>query len=85
MYSLSQSELQALKEFIDENLHTGFIQSASSPHGAPILSVCKKYGSLWLCIDYWGLNKITKKDHYSLLLISDLLSTLLSTSNMLIT
>ena len=75
MYSLSQSELQALREFINENLYTGFIWSASSPHGAPILFVCKKDGSLWLCIDYQGLNKITKKDCYPLLLISDLLST----------
>ena len=75
MYSLSQSELQALGEFIDKNSYTGFIWSASSPHGAPILFVHKKDGSLWLCIDYWGLNKITKKDHYPLLLISDLLST----------
>ena len=75
MYSLSQSELQALRAFIDKNLHTGFIQSASSPHGAPILFVCKKDGSLQLYIDYQGLNKITKKDRYPLLLISNLLST----------
>ena len=32
-------------------------------------------GSLWLCVDYKGLNKISKKDHYPLPLISDLLAT----------
>ena len=35
--------------------------------------VCKKDGSLRLCIDYQGLNKISKKDRYPLPLISDLL------------
>ena len=75
MYSLSQSELQALREFIDENLRSGFIRQTNSPHGAPILFVKKKDGSLRLCVDFRGLNKITKKDRYPLPLISDLLST----------
>jgi hypothetical protein len=46
MYSVSQSELQSLRDFIDEHLHIGFIQHCSSPHGAPILFVRKKDGSL---------------------------------------
>jgi len=45
----------------------------SSPHGALVLFVKKKDGSLWLCVDFCGLNKITKKDRYPLPLISDLL------------
>jgi len=45
----------------------------SSPHGALVLFVKKKDGSLRLCIDFCGLNKITKKDRYPLPLISDLL------------
>ena len=32
-------------------------------------------GSLWLCVNYRGLNKISKKDCYPLPLISDLLAT----------
>src|SRR5271168_4960031 len=75
MYSVSQSELQTLREFIDEHLRIGFIRHSSSPHGAPILFVRKKDGSLRLCVDYCGLNKITKKDRYPLPLISDLLNT----------
>ena len=62
-----------LKEFIDENLTNGFICSTSSPHRAPVLFVKKKDGSLRLCVDFRGLNKITKKDQYPLPLISDLL------------
>ncbi len=44
-----------------------------SPHGAPVLFVKKKTGELCLCVDFHGLNKISKKDHYPLPLISDLL------------
>lgn len=73
MYSLSQSEQQALKEFIDEHLGLGFIRSSKSPHGAPVLFVKKKDGSLRLCVDYRGLNRVSKKDRYPLPLISDLL------------
>jgi len=62
-----------LKEFINENLTNGFIRSMSSPHGAPVLFVKKKDGSLQLCVDFHELNKIMKKDRYPLPLISDLL------------
>ena len=73
IYSLSQAELSALREFIDKNLKAGFIYPSKSTHGAPILFAKKKDGSLCLCVDYRGLNRITRKDRYPLPLISDLL------------
>jgi len=73
IYSLSASEQEALKEFIEENLNTGFIRPTSSPHSALILFIKKKDGSLHLCVDFHGLNHISKKNHCSLLLISNLL------------
>ena len=73
IYSLSVSEQEALKEFIEENLNTGFIWPISSLHSALVLFVKKKDGSLCLCVDFRGLNCISKKDCYSLPLISDLL------------
>jgi len=73
IYSLSKFEQETLKEFIDENLTNGFIRSTSSPHGAPVLFVKKKDGSLRLCVDFRGLNRIMKKNRYPLPLISDLL------------
>ena len=73
IYSLSQPELIALREFIDENLKSGFIYPSKSTHGAPILFVKKKDGSLRLCVDYRGLNRLTRKDRYPLPLITDLL------------
>jgi len=73
IYSLSKFKQEVLKEFIDENLTNGFICSMSLPHRVPVLFVKKKDGSLWLCVDFRSLNKITKKDRYPLSLISDLL------------
>jgi len=73
IYSLSASEQEALKEFIEENLNTSFIQPTSSLHGAPVLFIKKKDGSLRLCVNFHILNCISKKDRYLLLLISDLL------------
>ena len=73
IYSLSKFEQETLKKFIDENLTNEFIRSTSSPHGALVLFVKKKDGSLRLCVDFRGLNRITKKDRYPLPLISNLL------------
>ena len=66
MYSLSPSELETLWEFIDKNLRNGFIRTTSSPHGAPVLFIRNNNGSLRLCVDYRGLNRISKKDRYPL-------------------
>jgi hypothetical protein len=73
IYSLSPIELEALRKFLDENISSGLLRSSSSPHGAPVLFVKKKDGSLRLCVDFRGLNQITKKDRYPLPLIADLL------------
>ena len=51
----------------------GFIQLTSSLHGALVLFIKKKDGSLCLCVNFHSLNQISKKDHYSLPLISNLL------------
>ena len=73
IYSLSQEELAALCKFIDEILATGFICPSCSPCGALVLFIQKKDSSLQLCVNFWDLNRISKKDQYPLPLISDLL------------
>ena len=73
IYSLSKTELEALREFLDENIANGFIRPICSPYGASILFVKKKGGTLRLCVDFRGLNKLTKKDRYPIPLTSDLL------------
>jgi hypothetical protein len=76
IYGLSEPELQALCDYLTENLAKGFIQHSKSRAGTPILFVKKKDGSLRLCVDYRGLNKLTKKNRYPLPLISGLLDQL---------
>ena len=46
IYPLSQSEVSAPCEFIDEHLAMGFIHPSNSPFKAPVLFVKKKDGSL---------------------------------------
>ena len=76
IYPLSRTELQVLSDYLKENLEKGFIRPSSSPAGAPILFVKKKDGSLRLCVDYRGINKITIKNRYPLPLINELLDRL---------
>jgi hypothetical protein len=44
IYNLSQNELPALKDYIEENLAKNFIQYSKSPVGTLILFVKKKMG-----------------------------------------
>jgi len=48
------------------------IRRSSSPIGAPILFVLKPDGTLQLCVDYRGLNKITIRNTYRVPLMSEL-------------
>ena len=73
IYSLLASKQEALKEFIEENLNIGFIQLTSSLHSVLVLFI-KKDSSLHLYVDFCSLNHISKKDHYPLPLISNLLN-----------
>lgn len=76
IYPLSGKELEALRVYLDEALAKGWIQPSESPAGAPILFVPKKDGSLRLCVDYRGLNKVTIKNRYPLPLILEILDRL---------
>ena len=73
LYNLSQNELEVLREYIADNLAKGFIQPSTSSAGAPVLFVKKGDAKLRLCVDYRGLNLITKKNRYPLPLISEAL------------
>ena len=69
-YPLSETELQALREWLREMERTGKIQCSTSSAGSPILFVPKpNRGGLRLCVDYRGLNKITIPNRYPLLLM----------------
>jgi Reverse transcriptase (RNA-dependent DNA polymerase) len=72
-YSLSPAELKVLDQYIKDNLRKSFIRHSQSPAAAPILFVKTPDGSLRLCVDYRGLNKIPIKNRYPLPLITELL------------
>ncbi|KAG5723909.1 hypothetical protein E4T56_gene9784 [Termitomyces sp. T112] len=72
IYNMSKIKLQALKDYLDDMLSKGFICSSISTAGTLVLFAKKKDGFLQLCVNYWGLNKVTKKNQYSLPLIRDL-------------
>jgi hypothetical protein len=76
IYPLSQRQLDELAQYIQKNLANGRIVESSSPAGAPIIFVPKKDGSLRLCVDYRGLNKVTIKNRYPIPLISELMDRL---------
>lgn len=73
IYGLSETERKALHEYVESNLAKGFIRRSTSAAGAPILFIKKKTGDLRLCVDYRGLNAVTKKNRYPLPLTDELL------------
>jgi transposase InsO family protein len=74
LYKMSAEELEAIKQYITENLDKGFIEPSQAPFAAPILFVKKPNGSLRLCIDFRVLNTLTRKDRYPLPLIDETLA-----------
>ncbi|GJV19715.1 putative reverse transcriptase domain-containing protein [Tanacetum coccineum] len=79
-YRLSPSEMQELSNQLQELSDRGFIRPSTSPWGAPVLFVKKKYGSFRMCIDYRELNKLTVKNRYPLPKIDDLFDQLQGSS-----
>jgi len=73
IYSLSTLELQTFQDFIKENTKIGTIRPSNSLCGTPVLFVKKKDSMLRLCVNYQGLNCLTRKDRYPIPLIADLL------------
>lgn len=70
---MSQGELIALEEYIDENLSKGFIRASSTPADAPILFIKRGDGSLKLHLNYGGINEIRVRNPYRILLIQEAL------------
>lgn len=76
LFPLSAEETTQMEAYISEVLDQGFIQPSTSTALAGFFCAKKKEGTLRLCIDYRGLNKITIKDLYPLPLASHALESL---------
>lgn len=70
---LSIAELDELRKQLDELLAKKFIKPSTSPYGSPVLFVRKKDGTLRMCVDYRGLNGITRKNRHPLPRIDELI------------
>ena len=60
----SPLDLEKIKEFLDDAIKKGIIQESESPWSAPIVLAMKADGTTRVCVDYRGLNSVTKKDAY---------------------
>ena len=71
-YRMVLTELKELKIQLQELLDKGFIRPSVSHWGAHVLFLKNKDGTLWMCIDYWQINKVIEKNKYPLPRIEDL-------------
>ena len=75
-FRLSPKEKAEIEQQVKTALDNGWIEQLSSAYGAPVLFVPEPDGSLRMCIDYRGLNKITVKNKFPMPRIDDLLDNL---------
>ena len=56
-----------IKEEVKKQFDTGFLAVARYPEWvANIVLVPKKDGKVWMCVDYWDLNRANPKDNFPL-------------------
>ena len=65
-YRLSHSEYDQADKLVQEMRENGIIRPSSSPYNSPIVLAAKKDGTIRFCIDFRGLNKLTKISKYPL-------------------
>lgn len=79
-YPLSKPQLQALEQWLEEQLRKGYIRPSKSPMSSPFFWVHKKGTTDWIdsrpCQDYRKLNERTIKDNYPIPMIQEILNTI---------
>jgi hypothetical protein len=75
-YPLTQAEVEAMAEFIKENMALGYIKKTDSPWLSPWFFIKKKDGMLWPVQDYWEVNKWMVWDIYPIPQIEQILEAL---------
>ena len=76
LYHMSEQELELIKNYLEEHLKKGFIKPSSAPFASSVLFAKKPDGGLRFCVDFRKLNEITRKNRYSIPLITDLMTRL---------
>lgn len=62
IYGLTRQETTAVKVYLDDMIQKGFVRPSTSPFAAPVLVVKKPQGGLRVCVDYRGINNVTRKN-----------------------
>jgi len=75
-WRLPQTTREAIRQQCDTMLRSGVIEPSTSPWLSPVVLVKKKDGRVRFCVDYRGLNAVTRKDSYPLPRIDALLDEL---------
>ena len=70
---MSKDELLVLRKTLLDYLSKGFIRVSNSLVVALVLFAKKLGGGLRFYVDYYTLNRLTRKDYYPLLLIQETL------------
>lgn len=71
-YRIPQAYRKVMKE-LEEMENNGIIEKSESEWASPMVIVKKKDGGVRLCVDYMGLNAVTKFDVYPMPRIEELL------------
>jgi hypothetical protein len=77
LFRMSDEELLLIKQYLEKHLQKSFIKSSSIAYLSLILFVQKSNEELRFCVNYKKLNAITKKNRYSLSLISEVIARLI--------
>ena len=76
LYSMSNQQLELVKDYITDHLRKGFIVPSKAWYGSPVLFAKKPGGGWRFCVDYRKLNTVTKKDRYPIPLIDETMARL---------
>ena len=64
MFNYNPTKRLEIQEQVQYLLTRGLIAESANPFRAPVLFVPKLNGTLCMCIEYRGLNKLTKKNQF---------------------
>ena len=74
--AIPKEKLAFVKKFLENNLKKCFIETSNASCFSLIILAMKPGDGIWFCVNYRKLNKLTKKDAYSIPLITKILAQL---------